>query len=168
MTGGAKPKFGDLAVRAVIAVVFAAIGMGAIWRGGGWGLAFIMVAGAVMAWEWRSIAAREGDRVLAGFQTIAVAGAAFLVFHVEYRAAAAFLILVAVVGVAADLARGRSPWWSLIGVLYLGGALGFFVYLLGDPRAGLQVVVWLVLIVVATDVGAYFSGFLAGRNSGRV
>lgn len=164
MTSAPAPKrrFGDLAVRAVIAVIFAATGFGAIWAGGGWGLAFVMIAGGIMAWEWRRIAARPGDRVLAGFQALAVAGAAFVAFHGRVVEAAVFLFAVAALGAGVDIARGRSPWWSLIGALYLGVALSFFVFLLGSPANGLQVIIWLVLVVVATDIGAYFSGRLIG------
>ncbi|WP_340109165.1 phosphatidate cytidylyltransferase [Pikeienuella sp. HZG-20] len=155
-------QFGDLAIRAVVAVIFAAIGIGAIWAGGGWGLGFVMLAGGMMAWEWRRIAARDGDRVLAGFQALAVAGAAFVAFNARIIEAIAFLVVMAALGVAADLYRGRPPWWSLGGALYLGAALSFFVWLLGAPEHGLQVIVWLVLVVVATDVGAYFIGRLIG------
>lgn len=155
-------RFGDLAVRSVIAILFAATGFGAIWAGGGWGLGFVMIAGGVMAWEWRRIAARPGDRVLAGFQALAVAGAAFVAFHGRILEAAVFLVAVAALGAAVDIARGRSPWWSLAGALYLGAALTFFVLLLGSPAHGLQVIIWLILVVVATDIGAYFSGRLFG------
>ncbi|MFV0475641.1 MAG: phosphatidate cytidylyltransferase [Pikeienuella sp.] len=164
MPAGAAPprRFGDLALRAIIAVVFSAIGFGSIWAGGAWGLAFIMIAGGIMAWEWRRISSNEGDRVLAGFQALAVAGAAFVAFHGLMLEAAAFLIAVAALGAVFDRMRGRAPWWSLIGALYLGAALSFFVLLLGDPEHGLQVIVWLVLVVVATDIGAYFSGRIFG------
>lgn len=162
--GPIKPKgrFNDLALRAVIAVIFAAVGFGAIWAGGGWGLAFVMLAGGMMAWEWRKISALEGQRVIAGFQALAVAGAAFVAFHVHIYEAIGFLVAVAAVGAGFDLWRGRSPWWSLIGAVYLGAALSFFVLLLGMEGQGLQAIVWLVLIVIATDVGAYFSGRILG------
>lgn len=164
MAGAPAPKrrFGDLALRAVIAVVFSAIGFGAIWAGGAWGLGFVMVAGGIMAWEWRRISSHDGDRVLAGFQALAVAGAAFVAFHGRLPEAAGFLLAVAALGVGFDLYRGRKPWWSLVGALYLGAALSFFVLLLGSPAHGLQVIVWLVLVVVATDIGAYFSGRFFG------
>ncbi len=162
MAGAGTGKFSDLAVRSVIAVAFAALGFGAIWAGGAWGLAFVMAAGGIMAWEWRRIAARDEVRVLAGFQALAVAGAAFVAFGGRLAEAIFFLIAVAALGVLFDLARGRSPWWSLLGALYLGVALSFFVFLLGAPAHGLQAVVWLVLVVVATDIGAYFSGRLIG------
>lgn len=155
-------RFGDLALRSVFAVIFAAIGFGAMWAGGLWGLGFVMIAGGVMAWEWRRIAARPGDRVLAGFQALAVAGAAFGGFHGRVTEAAFFLVAVALVGVIVDLVRGRKPWWSLIGALYLGVALGFFTLLMATPAWGLQSIVWLVLVVVATDIGAYFAGRLIG------
>lgn len=162
MSESRRGKFSDLAVRSVIAVAFAAVGLGAIWAGGAWGLGFVMLAGGIMAWEWRRIAARDEVRVLAGFQALAVAGATFVAFRGRLEEALFFLVAVAAVGVVFDLARGRSPWWSLLGALYLGAALSFFIFMLGAPAHGLQAVVWLVLVVVATDIGAYFSGRLIG------
>ncbi len=160
--GAGRGRFPDLALRSVVAVLFAAVGFGAIWAGGAWGLAFVMIAGGIMVWEWRRISSRPGDRVIAGFQALAVAGAAFVAFRGRLAEAAFFLVAVAAAGVIFDLARGRAPWWSLVGALYLGAALAFFIFLLGAPAHGLQVIVWLVLVVVATDVGAYFAGRAIG------
>lgn len=162
MAEAGRGRFPDLALRSVVAVAFAAVGFGAIWAGGPWGLGFVMAAGAIMAWEWRRVSSRPGDRVLAGFQALAVAGAAFVAFRGKLAEAAFFLVAVAAAGVLFDLARGRSPWWSLAGALYLGAALAFFIFLMGAPGQGLQAIVWLVLVVVATDVGAYFAGRAVG------
>lgn len=155
-------RFADLAQRTIFAIIFAAIGIGAIWAGGVFGLVFVMAAGAIMAWEWRRIHLSPDFSVVAAFQAAAVAGSTLTMFLSGFPAAVTVLAGVSALGVAVDLARRRSPWWSLGGALYIGLSLIFFVMLMIEPTQGLETIVWLVLIVVATDVGAYFAGRLFG------
>ncbi|MEM7545333.1 MAG: phosphatidate cytidylyltransferase [Pseudomonadota bacterium] len=144
--------------RTLAATVFAAIGAVSIWFGGWWTLGFAMIMGAVMVWEWRGIARRKERTVIAGFQIVAVVGATYLAFAGRFDVALAFLVVIAVVGALIDAALHRQPWWNLVGVIYIGLALCFFVVIRQRPDEGLQAIIWLILIVVATDTGAYFAG----------
>lgn len=155
-------RFSDLALRSIFALIFGAVGILAIWVGGGWGLGFVMAAGAIMVWEWRRIHLSPDYSVVAVFQAAAVAGGALTMYHSSVWAAAGVLFALAGLGVIVDLARDRSPWWSFGGAIYIGTALILFAMLLEDPTQGLETIVWLVLIVVATDVGAYFTGRMLG------
>lgn len=159
-SGDDKPpgRYGDLRLRAGFAVLFAAVGFGAILAGGWWSLAFAIFAGGVMAREWRRISLPQGRPVAAGFQIVAVAGAALITFHSGVEIAAVFLIAIAGAGATADAFLDRAPWWSLAGALYIGAAIALFVELREAPAQGVEAIIWLVLIVISTDVGAYFAG----------
>ena len=151
-------KYHDLTVRALAASIFAIIGAVTIWLGGYWTLGFAMIAGGIMVWEWRGIAQRRERTVIAGFQIIAVSGSTLIAFSGDLMLAVMFLAVVAAAGTAADAVLRRQPWWNLIGAAYIGLALICFVVIRQKPGDGLEAIIWLILIVVATDIGAYFAG----------
>ena len=159
-------KFADLSQRAAVAAAFATVAYAAIWYGGLAALLFAMAAGGVAVWEWRRISrgpvAGPLAPTTAGWQIAAVAGAACVTHYVDIASGALFLVVVAVAGAAADVMLRRPPWWSLIGAIYIGLALSFFVILRDEPGQGFKTIVWLMLLVVATDVGAYFVGRTIG------
>lgn len=153
--------FADLSERTLFGALFAFAALAALWIGGWASLGFAMAAGGVMAWEWRRIALMTFAPV-AGFQIVGVAGATLLVFFNDFASALLFLMAFAVAGALADLARRRSWWWSFCGAVYIGLALMFFEALREDPEQGLLAILWLVLLVAATDIGAYFCGRVIG------
>lgn len=155
-------RFADLALRSVFAVIFGAVWFVAVWIGGGWDVALVMAAGAIMAWEWRRIHLSPEFSVVAAFQAIAVAGAVLAMHLYGALVALVVLVVLALIGLAVDIARRRNPWWSFWGALYIGLALVLFVMLAENPAQGLETIVWLILLVCATDIGAYFTGRLLG------
>lgn len=164
-----KPRrFADLNQRIFFASLFAVCAFSAVWYGGIWSLAFAALAGGVMVWEWRgiSLVGPDGKRIrsrgFAPVQVAAVGGAALLAYLGQAGAALVFLLAIAAAGWSADRYRGRDGGWSFIGAVYIGVALGLFVILRDAPGRGLGDAAWLILIVVATDVGAYFAGRLIG------
>ena len=74
----------------------------------------------------------------------------------------AFLFALAAVGWLADRYFDRPGFWSFIGAIYIGLGLCLFIFLRETPEQGLGAVVWLALVVIATDIGAYFAGRLIG------
>jgi phosphatidate cytidylyltransferase len=111
-----------------------------------------------MAWEWHRMAC--GGFGLAGWLTGAVtAAAALLAVH---HPAIAGLSIVAVALASAVLVRDERRSWAGFGALYVGLPTLALVWLRGDPHNGGAVVVWLLLVVWATDIGAYASGRLIG------
>jgi phosphatidate cytidylyltransferase len=57
-----------------------------------------------------------------------------------------------------DRRRGVAWRWSVPGLLVIGLACLGFLALRELPARGLTIVLWLILVVVATDVGAYAAG----------
>ncbi len=60
------------------------------------------------------------------------------------------------------MVRGRVAWLRVAGVPYVGLAAAALVWLRFDPTAGRQNVLFLVLMVWASDIGAYVVGRFAG------
>ncbi|MEM8754327.1 MAG: phosphatidate cytidylyltransferase [Pseudomonadota bacterium] len=150
-------------MRTGVGAAFAVAALSALLVGGWATLGFAMAAGGVLIWEWRRISADAALRApVAGFQIVAVAGATLLAFFDDFSSALLFLMAFAFAGAIADIARRRSPWWSFCGAIYIGLALVFFESLRENPTQGLLAILWLVALVAATDIGAYFFGRVIG------
>lgn len=158
----AKRPFADLAKRAVFAALFATVAFAAIWFGGGWSLGFAALAGALMVREWRRISLQKIGLDIASVQVAAVAGAVVLAWLGQPIWAFIFLLSIAGAGWIGDQFLGRDGFWSFVGTIYIGLGAGLFLMLRELPEQGFAAVLWLLLIVVTTDVGAYFAGRLMG------
>lgn len=136
-----------------------------MWVGGWLAALLVSAAAGLMAWEYRAIvtAADGGFQRRDLFFPLLVAGAP-LIAHFEGRVAPAIFLLAggAVVTASLDRGGGRDWRWTTPGLLLLGGSAAAFVFLRDQPQYGLEVTVWLVLVVVSTDIGGYFAGRLIG------
>ncbi len=159
---GAGGAFADLALRIVTALAFGAVALAALLAGGAWFTMLIAVLSALMAYEWRKISLKEDERAVAGFQILAVAGAAVMAHFGDLNSATFFLLAVAGAGAMADALLRRTAGWGLVGALYIGFAAICLIGLRGDTVEGRYVIYWVVMAVIATDVGAYFSGRIIG------
>lgn len=158
-TGGG---FADLALRIVTAVALAAVSMMAVLAGGPWFTLLITVFAALMAFEWRMISLQHDERAVAGFQILAVVGATVMAYFGDLNMALSFLLAVAGAGAAVDALLGRRAGWGLVGALYVGFCAICTIGLRGASAEGLLVIFWIALVVIATDVGAYFCGRMIG------
>jgi phosphatidate cytidylyltransferase len=118
---------------------------------------------AVMAWEWVRVT---------GATEFGVTGAALAALLVGAVAAAAlgrflwgYVIVIAtaaiVYAMARMLARPR-PFAMAIGALYIGVPALSLLWLYARPGIGRELVIWIICIVIAADVGAYFAGRTLG------
>lgn len=144
-----------LRTRILSALVMAPPALLAIWFGGYAFAALVALAAAIMCWEWERI-------VTGGFGTpgrlAAVLCMAAAVLAVSHPAAA--VLMVALAALAAGLAgKGR---WAAAGALYAGLPSVALVWVRGDGAAGLETMLWLMLLIWATDIGAYAAGRLIG------
>jgi phosphatidate cytidylyltransferase len=118
---------------------------------------------AVMAWEWMRVtgASELGTpgAALAAILVAAVVAAAF------GRFLWAFALVIAAVpivfAVAHILARPRALAMAA-GALYIGVPALSLLWLYARPGIGRELVIWIICIVIATDVGAYFAGRTLG------
>jgi phosphatidate cytidylyltransferase len=149
----------DLSARMLSGAAMALIGALAVVAGGVWFQMLVVFATAVMIWElWMMIAP---DRPVPGMLLAA--------------------LVASVISAQIGMAAAASPYWiALFGVAPLAGALAarrekvaFLVYALMIQTAGWGIVhfrndygfgwiLWLLFVVIASDIGGYFAGRALG------
>jgi phosphatidate cytidylyltransferase len=161
---GAK-RMSDLRDRILSGFAMAAAGLGPILIGGWIATFFVAAIGAVMGWEYRRITL--GERAAAAPVSPLAYGA--LVFAGSCLAAAwsfpasmAFLGAAGLACAASDRVAGRSAIWPVAGLMLIGAATAAFAALRDMDAYGLETALWIVVVVIATDVGGYFAGRLIG------
>ena len=149
----------ETAQRAVTAIALAAPAAAAIILGPPYLPVFVGAIVAVMAWEWVRVTGSTvfgaTGATLAGFLIGAVALAAF------GRFAWAYAIVLAAVPFVYAVARAHARPHALpiaAGALYIGVPALSLLWLYARPEIGRALVIWLVCVVIATDVAAYFAG----------
>ncbi|MEL6977288.1 MAG: phosphatidate cytidylyltransferase [Pseudomonadota bacterium] len=162
---GAEARWRDLGPRIASGVALGAVASGAIWAGGWWTTALVAAAALFMAWEYRSIVAtRHGGFDARDWFFPPLVAAAPIAAHLAESAAVVALGLLLAAGLtyAVDRAQGVKWRWSVPGLLFIAAAAASFVFLRDQPEYGFEATVWLVVVVVATDIGGYFAGRLIG------
>jgi phosphatidate cytidylyltransferase len=154
----ASAKWVDLRVRVMSASVLAPLALGCIWIGGAAFAGLIVLIALGLAYEWLGLC---GCRTAPAMLLFAALPAAVLL--AGFGSAALALVLLTLGTVAAiALARGFSPARPLaFGVPYLGIGAVALVWL-RQPAAGGANVIVLLLIVWASDIGAYAAGRAIG------
>ncbi|WP_372572852.1 phosphatidate cytidylyltransferase [Ruegeria jejuensis] len=152
-------KWSDLAARVVSTIVLVAIAAVELWLGGLWFESFIAAACGVMIWELVRIIAPEKSRealhlgILTGF-------AILLSYHlpVIFR----LPVLLAPVVVGALQMPARRGLYALFALWISAAGLGFISIRL---NMGFGWMLWLIGVVVVTDVAGYFVGkSIGGRK----
>lgn len=149
-------RWEDLRKRFVSALVLTAVGGAEIWLGGpSFAILVVLLTGA-MVWELAKMTAPDHENTPLGLAVMASAClGATLVFPDRFTAA--FLLVPALAIALTDRRDRRLSSLYSVAIMVAG-------YGLIDLRmtAGTPVIVWLVLIVVASDVMGYFVGRVLG------
>lgn len=149
-------KWGDLPARVGSAAVMALVGILAVWLGGAWFFALVALVGGGMVWELTRMMAP--DRPALHIPMGALAGfAIYVATLLPGQAVLPVLIAPAIVG-ATQLSKDRMIYAAYVAALMLAC---FGLIVLRDVR-GIQWILWLVLVVIATDVAGYFVGRVVG------
>ncbi len=153
----------SLKLRVMSAAVLAPVVLGLVWWGGLPFLMLLAIVGPIMVSEWASLVAPEGDArlerwgvSLAVLVILAGLGLGDLMLGIILS------LMIIVMVAAAAIWRGTPvmrPFW---GAAYVGMAILAFAWLRTDPAYGLISLVWLLGIVWATDICAYFAGRTIG------
>lgn len=122
----------------------------------------IAAGAAILAWEWTRLCG--GGRF--GWTGALQAGAVVAVVVAAALGWPQVGVALVLAGIAADYltARGSGrdhPRWIAAGIAYIGIPCIALVWLRAQP-AGQAIVLWLFLVVWATDIGAFFAGRLIG------
>jgi phosphatidate cytidylyltransferase len=150
----------DMGKRLGSGVVFAAITIVFAWMGL---LAFalmVLVVGLLMCWEWgRVVRNTEFDLTLV-VQAAAVASATALTAF-GYAALGLSVLFIGAI-IIVPLQFGERPIFSALGVLYCGLPAVALLWLRGDEPMGFLSVLFIFLVVWATDTAAFVAGRLIG------
>lgn len=153
----ANPAYSDLVVRFVSALAMAAVALSAVIAGGMWFTALVALAGGLMMWEWRRISSPGATFSVLGYCG-AVVMAGWFTCQAQHFQALASLTFMSGMAASVDAVRGRQALWGATGALYIGLAVIFFTAFRLNPMHGVEVILFIALVVVATDAGAYFAG----------
>ena len=146
----------NLALRVASALVLAPLAVVAAWYGGWLFALFWGIAAIAVLWEWISLVAGPGHRLMFSASASALAVAAL----VDWRDRPAVAILLVGLGaLAASIFAPRTRRrWVTAGILYAGIMMLAPMLLRGDSAYGFAAMVFLFAIVWGTDILAYFGG----------
>lgn len=156
MAGG---RWSDLRLRVTSAAVLVPVAIACLWYGGFSFLLLASVAAIGMAVEWATLCGQPPPR-WPGLLLPAALGGATLLTGAGRPALAAGLLVVAVV-LLAVLCPNRRVWCAA-GIVYLGPTAIALPWLRADLSAGFDNVLFLLLLVWASDIGAYLVGRCLG------
>lgn len=158
----ARGKWADLGVRALSAALLIPAVLIDVWQGGIWFEIFMAFFGVLIAHEWSNIVHNRNSAQFA-LHAAAALVAAFLPKEIGVLPALGLVLMLTAVGVfAASLREGRKPLWTYAGIPYVALPVMSLVLLRQDAALGVHAILWLLLIVWATDTFAYFTGRAIG------
>jgi phosphatidate cytidylyltransferase len=152
-----------LGLRVVSSVVMIAAALIAVSAGPIVFALFIVAGVVVLAWEWARLTG-EGrfgaTGAMLAFTVVAIVASA-VAERPALAVAGAAIASVIVYLFAWRSGRGH-PRWIAAGPLYIGLPAVALIWLRGDDEQGRHLIMWLMLTVWATDIGAFFAGRLIG------
>jgi phosphatidate cytidylyltransferase len=160
-------SFAELPRRALSAAVIAPPALAAVWLGGYWLLALVLLVAFLMGLEWARLVGYRGQRWLVLALAIVAPQPVLVLLIGGWPIAALHLLLLsgalyALAGALDRDASKQSSLWYAAGLPAIGLPMLCLVWLRAQEPAGAETVLWLVALVIATDIGAYFSGRLIG------
>ena len=149
-------RWADLKTRVLSAIAMVAVGFVEIWLGGWAFTALIILLTGVMIWELASMTApsrRRSPMTLAGAASASLLAALLL----KSEIATLFLVVPTIMLILTPRRDRRLAGAYALAIMLAG-------YGLIDLRAagGTSVILWLVAVVVASDVLGYFAGRMLG------
>ena len=149
--------------RAVSALVLMPVALIAVYAGRPYFDVLALAAAVRLAWEWTTIC-DAAPPLWHGTLMIAGSGAACLsasgeVFAEGMLFTLAFVVLLPLSAPRRDVVLGL---WLAVGLVYIALPVMAVLWLRGNDSAGSVIVVWLLVVVWASDIGAYATGRLVG------
>ena len=151
---GAKPAPSNFLMRVLAALVLAPLTIAAVYAGGWlWALLVTLVSIGLFA-EWLMVVG-AGSAALTGAGTIVIA---MMGASVAFGALKTAVIVGCVGGAIITLiARGKFVW-AATGFAYAAAALLASILVRKDIAHGFAALMFVLLVVWATDIGGYFAG----------
>lgn len=156
-----KPLFKNVGIRAATALLFAAICIPPLYFGGWAWAVLVALLGGRMMWEWVRMSDPMPTRPAF---IIPIVGVVIACFYMAQQNLLFALITAGIATILAALERSRRGGllWSSLGYLYIVipsmAIVGIRGIENGFATEGFTKLIYVILIVVAADVGAYFGG----------
>ncbi|MHA3978628.1 phosphatidate cytidylyltransferase [Halovulum sp. GXIMD14794] len=164
-SGSVPPRpiraFPDLGVRVVSAVVLVTIALVDFWQGGIWVTLLVTLGTCLMIWELRRMLTPTLSLKDPALWCAVVAGGACVMMTGLHTFWSGLILLPAAVVPVLLVRRGHTAWMAA-GIVYISVAMALLVQMRAHPEFGFPLVLWLVSVVIAADVGAYFAGRTIG------
>jgi len=149
-------RWSDLAARVTSAIVLVGIGAIEVWQGGLWFESFIAVAAAIMIWEL--VRMLDPERSGVAVQLAVLTGVAVMAcYHIPPVFRLPVVLAPALVGMG-QLKQNRGLY-VVFAIWITAAGLGFISI---RETMGFDWMLWLICVVVATDVAGYFVGKAIG------
>lgn len=156
-------RAGDIGLRAASAVVLAPAAVVAIWAGGPWFLALMLLACALLSVEWAMMSAASAWRLMAGAVAFGLFAAVASAYVEQLSLALVMLVFCAVAAGLFARSRGQEALDAAYGVLYLGWPAVLIIWLRdGSSTVGLAWTVFAFAVAWASDIMAYLVGSTVG------
>lgn len=150
-------KWGDLRLRIISAIVMVVIAGVDIWLGGKWFLAMLALISAAMVWEAARLGRAPSGSLRDWLLPFSGAGAVILAQLAGMPFGFGIIAIVAAgVFYLATRLRQRLAVYAFFAMV---AALSLFAI---RENYGLVVLLWLICIVIASDVMGYFAGRILG------
>ena len=156
-SGGAKAELG---LRIVSALLLGSVSLALAWAGTLPFAALVLVVALILSWEWAHVVRGDGIDLTLAIQ-FATAASAIGLAAFGFAALGVALLLIGTIIVLA-LEFGERPVLSAAGVLYAGLPAVALIWLRSNEPMGFYAVVFILLVVAATDTAAYFAGRMIG------
>jgi len=150
-----RDSFNDLTTRFITGALVAGMGLFAVWLGGWWFTALVMLIVAALIWELARMLGADQTRALAlgGLAAVVI----LLTKLLPVGLSLPLLLGVGILGVAL-LDQERRIFMVMAAMVMLAS----FGLILHRDGFGLTWMLWLVLVVVVTDIAGYFAGRIFG------
>ncbi|TYC58612.1 phosphatidate cytidylyltransferase [Rhodobacterales bacterium] len=155
-----KGKTSDLGIRLLSAVILGPLVLGVAYLGGAAYAILVLVAACLFFDEWIKITGTPKRSIGAVVGFTALAALALLIF-VDLAPVGLLVLVALALGAFAFERFTRQARWCVEGLLYSGLAL-YALTVIRDGTIGLVLTFFLLIVVWATDIFAYFSGRAIG------
>lgn len=157
-----KPvRYGDLGVRGASGLVLAGAAAINVWFGGPWVWGLAAVATLLMLWEYHRMVTGLRGFSAPTMWVLALSGTGAVGLTAAFGLGAGTFGVALGSAATAALSRNRAKW-LIPGLVYIALAMCYLTVLRDSAVHGFPTVVWLILVVIAADVGAYFVGRRVG------
>lgn len=150
----------EIGKRALSAIVLACATFGLAWAGVLPFAAIVLAIALAMSWEWSRVVRGEGFDLTLVVHGLSVAAATVLAGFGFVALGVAVLVIGTIIVLALEF--GSHPLISATGVMYAGLPAVALLWLRSDEPLGFQAILFIVLVVAATDTAAFAAGRLIG------